>query len=92
MEKITVGQFLMFTNRYVPICIEDEFNRYEGRGGSGMSAKELLHCVLTEEEKDCPIDYIRNVDGGHFGDDEKRKDAIVLGIGIENYEKYFGKF
>ena len=45
MEKITVGQFLEFTNRYVPICIEDEFNRYKGRGG----------------------------------------------IGIENYEKYFGK-
>ena len=35
------------------------------------------------------LGYIRNVDGGHFGDDKKRKDAIVLGIGIENYEKYF---
>lgn len=91
MEKITVGQFLMFTNYYVPICIEDEFRRYEGRGGSGMEAKELSLCVLTEEEKECPIDYIRTVDGGYIGDYKKRKDAIVLGIGIENYEKYFGK-
>lgn len=89
MEKITVGQFLAFTNVYVPICIEDEFQRYEGRGGSGMEAKELSICVLTENEKNCPIDYIRNVDGGHFGDNEKRKGAIILGIGIENWEKYF---
>lgn len=51
MEKITIGQFLMFTNRYVPICIEDEFSRYEGRGGSGMSAEELFHCVLGEPYK-----------------------------------------
>ena len=42
MEKITVRQFLEFTNVYVPIY-------------------------------------------------KVRKDAIVIGIGIENWEKYFGK-
>jgi hypothetical protein len=78
MKKITVGQFLAFTNVYVPVCIEDEFQRYEGRGRSGMKAGELSLCVLTEVEKECPIDYIRNVDGGHFGDDKKRKMLLFL--------------
>ncbi len=86
MEKITIRQFLMFTNRYVPIYIEDEFMRYE------PIFKDLMtELVMTEEQWNCPIDYIRNVDGGHFGDDEKKPNAIILGIGIENWEKYFGK-
>ena len=29
MNKITIGQFLSFTNYYVPIYIEDEFQRYD---------------------------------------------------------------
>lgn len=86
MEKITIRQFLIFTNRYVPIYIEDEFHRYDS-----IFKDSMVELAMTEEQWNCPIDYIRNVDGGHFGDDEKRKDAIVLGIGIENYEKYFGK-
>ena len=86
MKKITIRQFLMFTNRYVPIYIEDEFMRYES-----IFKDSMIELAMTEEQWNCPIDYIRNVDGGHFGDDEKRKDAIVLGIGIENWEKYFGK-
>lgn len=86
MEKITIRQFLMFTNRYVPIYIKDEFMRYEP-----IFKDSMIELAMTEEQWNCPIDYIRNVDGGHFGDDEKRKDAIVLGIGIENWEKYFGK-
>ena len=86
MEKITVRQFLAFTNVYVPIYIEDEFMRYKP-----IFKDSMIELAMTEEQWNCPIDYIRNVDGGHFGDDEKRKNAIVLGIGIENYEKYFGK-
>ena len=88
MEKITIKQFLSFTNYYVPIYIEDEFMRYDNSIGDGRSTQEL-HKVLTEKQLECPIDYIRNVDGGHFGDDEKKSNAIVLGIGIENFEKYF---
>ena len=89
MEKITLGQFLSFTNIYVPIYIEDEFNRYKGRGGVTVQS---LYETLTDEEKTCPIDYIRNNDGAaRHGDEKKKKDCIILGIGIENYEKYFGK-
>ena len=86
MNKITIGQFLSFTNVYVPVYIEDEFMRYDGFGGISV---ERLIPNLTDEQKECPIDYIRNVDGGHFGDDEKIKTSIVIGIGIENWEKYF---
>ena len=85
MNKITIGQFLSFTNVYVPVYIEDEFMRY---GFGGISVERLIP-NLTDEQKECPIDYIRNVDGGHFGDDEKIKTSIVIGIGIENWEKYF---
>ena len=88
MEKITIKQFLSFTNIYVPLYIEDEFQRYKTFAGD----PQMLVAILSPKQKDCPIDYIRNVDGGHFGgDDEKKSNAIVLGIGIENYEKYFGK-
>ena len=45
--------------------------------------------AMTEEQWNCPIDYIRNVDGGSCGDDKKVKSAIVLGIGLENWIKYF---
>lgn len=86
MDKITVGQFLSFTNVYVPIYIEDEFQRYDEIGGN---CGGLLKGFLKEQQLNCPIDYIRNVDGGHFGDGDKQKCAIVLGIGIENWEKYF---
>lgn len=86
MEKITIKQFLAFTNIYVPIYIEDEFQKY------GPLFKEpLTEFVLTDEQWNCPIDYIRNVDDGHRNDDKKLDTAIVLGIGIENFEKYFGK-
>ena len=88
MDKITIGQFLSFTNVYVPIYFEDEFQRYNGFGGIKV---EYALPNLTDKQKECPIDYIRNVDGGHFGDDKKKSNAIVLGIGIENYETYFGK-
>lgn len=89
MEKITVGQFLSFTNIYVNLYIEDEFKKYDGFEGT---VRQFIHeNILTDNQKECLIDYIRNVDGGHFGDDEKISNAIVLGIGIENYEKYFGK-
>jgi hypothetical protein len=87
MEKITIGQFLNFTNYYVPLYIEDEFQRYESKGKTISE----LNRRLTEEQKECPIDYIRNVDGGHSGDEKKVDTAIVLGIGLENWEKYFGK-
>ena len=86
MEKITIGQFLTFTNYYVPLYIEDEFQRYES-----IFKEPMNELAMTEEQWSCPIDYIRNVDGGHFGDDKKKSNAIVLGIGIENWEKYFGK-
>lgn len=88
MEKITIGQFLSFTNVYVPIYIEDEFQRYDWVSGV---CGNLASTVLNESQLECPIDYFRNVDGGHFGDDEKIKTSIVIGIGIENWEKYFGK-
>lgn len=84
MEKITIRQFLMFTNVYVPIYIEDEFQRY-----NTIFKDSMIELGMTEEQWNCPIDYIRNVDGGHFGDDEKDPHGIVLGIGIENFEKYF---
>lgn len=84
MEKITIRQFLMFTNRYVPIYIEDEFMRYES-----IFKDSMIELAMTEEQWNCPIDYIRNVDGGHFGDDKKDPHGIVIGIGIENFEKYF---
>ena len=86
MEKITIRQFVSFTNVYVPIYIEDEFMRYDP-----IFKDSMVTLVMTEEQWNCPIDYIRNVDGGHFGDDEKKSNAIVLGIGIENWKKYFGK-
>ena len=88
MEKITIGQFLSFTNVYVPIYIEDEFQRYDWVNGV---CGNLASTVLNESQLECPIDYFRNVDGGHFGDDEKIKTSIVIGIGIENWEKYFSK-
>ena len=91
MEKITVGQFLMFTNRYVPVYIEDEFMRYEPFCGTPSQLLEFFNNNDFGENKcvDCPIDYIRNVDGGHFGDNEKKSSSIVIGIGIRNWEKYF---
>lgn len=85
MNKITIGQFLKYTNYYVPLYIEDEFQRYESKG---IFISELNR-KLTKEQKECPIDYIRNVDGGHYNDNKKCEHAIVLGIGIENWEKYF---
>ena len=89
MNKITVGQLLSYTNVYVPIYIEDEFQRYDWIGGV---CGNLYSTVLNELQLRCPIDYIRNVDGGHLGDNKKvRKDSIVIGIGIENWERYFGK-
>lgn len=81
-----IGQFLMFTNHYVPIYIEDEFQKNEG---IDRDYPAHLLKTLTEEQLECPIDYIRNVDGGHFGDNEKSTCGIVLGIGIKNFEKYF---
>lgn len=89
MEKITVGQFLSFTNYYVSVYIEDEFQKYKGMGSE--KATELLKVTQMFGQDKCPIDYIRNVDGGHRNDEKKRPNSIVLGIGIENYEKYFGK-
>ena len=86
MEKITIKQFLSFTNVYVPVYIEDEFQRHDC-----IFKDSFVELVLTDEQWNCPIDYIRNVDGGHFGDDEKKSSAIVLGIGLENFEEYFGK-
>ncbi len=88
MEKITVGQFLEFTNYYVPVYIEDEFQRYNGKSGKDVGS---LLLKISDKQRSCPIDYIRNVDGGHRNDEKKVDTAIVLGIGIENYEKYFGK-
>ena len=97
MNKITIGQFLEFTNIYVPVYIEDEFRRYSGKHGKvkdlleGLTTSQFTVIPLTDIQKECPIDYIRNVDGGHFGDNKKNPHSIVLGIGIENYEEYFGK-
>lgn len=86
MEKITIQQFLSFTNVYVPIYIEDEFMRYEP-----IFKDSMIELAMTEEQWNCPIDYIRNVDGGHRGDEKKVDTAIVLGIEIDNWEKHFGK-
>lgn len=86
MEKITIKQFLAFTNIYVPIYIEDEFQEHDT-----IFKEPLVELVLTDEQWNCPIDYIRNVDGGHRNDDKKLDTAIVLGIGFENWEKYFGE-
>ena len=90
MEKITIKQFLAFTNRYVPVYIENEFAAiYKDKVIAG-TPDTLYSSILKFNQMDCPIDYIRNVDGGHR-DDEKKKDcAIVLGISDENWEKYFG--
>lgn len=89
MNKITIGQFLSFTNIYVNLYIEDEFQRYDCI--EGTARQFIAEHILTDEQKKCPIDYFRNVDGGHFGDNEKIKTSIVIGIGIENWEKYFSK-
>ena len=86
MNKITLGQFLAFTNVYVPIYIEDEFQRYDCIDGYPT---ELSKSLLGRTQLECPIDYIRNIDGGHRNDNEKQKCGIVLGIGLENFEKYF---
>ena len=85
MNKITIGQFLEYTNVYVPIYIEDEFRANDGFEGKPV---ELMK-TLKESQLECPIDYIRNVDGGHLGDEKKTSSGIVLGIGFENYNKYF---
>ena len=89
MEKMTINQVLAFTNVYVPVYIEDEFNRYDCKSGSPKTY--IRDKLLSDEQLNCPIDYIRNVDGGHFGDSSKNSHGIVLGIGIENWEKFFGK-
>lgn len=86
MDKITIRQFLTFINVYVPIYIEDEFMRYDS-----IFKDSMIELAMTEEQWNCPIDYIRNVDGGHRGDEKKVDTAIVLGIGIDNWEKYFNK-
>lgn len=88
MEKITLRQFLEFTNLYVPIYIEDEFQRHT----TELDWPGHLLKVLGDKKLSCPIDYFRNVDGGHMGDKEKaRKDCFVIGIGYRNWEKYFGE-
>ncbi len=89
MDKITIGQFLAFTNIYVNLYIEDEFHKYNCL--EGTVRQFVQEDILIDNQKICPIDYIRTVDGGHFRDNEKISNAIVLGIGLENYEKYFGK-
>lgn len=85
MSKITIEQFLSYTNIYVPIYIEDEFGRNDCIEGT---PRDLLKSLSSKQLK-CPIDFIRNVDGGHFGDNEKKSYGIVLGIGIDNFELYF---
>lgn len=85
MPKITIRQFLMYTNRFVPIYIEDEFQRYHCIQGT---AESLLNGGLKEFQLECEIDYIRNVDGGYRNDDSKANCGIVLGIGIVNFETY----
>jgi len=91
MKQITIGQFLDFTNIYVPLYIEDEFNRYEPFEGRPQELRKFF--MENDNGKyqvlDCPIDYIRNVPGGHFADDEKKPNSIILGIGFENWKKYF---
>ena len=85
MNKITVGQSLNFTNIYVPIYIENEFQIGDCWNGS---VDGLLH-ILRQDQLNCEILYIRNVDGGHRKDFEKDNCAIVLGIADEDFEKYF---
>jgi len=87
MNKITVGQFLAFTNGYVSIYIEDEFATvYKNKVIVG---KPFDLIDKLKDKLDCPIDYIRNVDGGHRDDEKKENYAIVLGISDDNWEKYF---
>lgn len=87
MTKIHLGQILEYTNIYVPIYIEDEFHRYEVISGK---PQELLG--MLQNQLFCPIDYIRNVDGGHYGDDEKSAHGIVVGIGLGTFEEYFKEY
>ena len=91
MNKITIKQFLEYTNVYVPVYIEDEFQRYDPFEGTPKELLEFFDKNDFSKYKciDCPIDYIRNVDGGHFEDDKKSAHGIVIGIGIENWKKYF---
>lgn len=86
-KPITVGQFLEYTNYYVPIYIEDEFgnSRYDFIEGTPKSfLKEL-----NKEQLNCPIAFIMNVDGGHMGDELKSKVGICLGIDRDYFEEYF---
>ena len=88
MNRITIGQLLEITNIYVPVYIENEFPVYH-KVLFG-SVDKFLH-TLSEEQKSCEIFYIRNVDGGHRFDNEKEKDAIVIGITDDDWNTYFGK-
>jgi len=85
-NKITINQFLSFTNVYVPVYIEDVFMRYDG-----IFKESSVKLVLTDEQWNCPIDYIRNVDGGHFGDDKKKSNAIVLESELKITKSIFAK-
>lgn len=87
MTKIHLGQILEYTNIYVPVYIEDEFHRYEAISGK---PQELLR--MLQNQLFCPVDYIRNVDGGHYGDDEKSAHGIVIGIGLGTFEEYFKEY
>lgn len=87
MNKITIGQFISFTNIYVNLYIEDEFQEYDCI--EGTARQFIQENILTEKQKKCPIDYIRNVDGRHFMDNKKVSNSIVIGIGIKNWKKYF---
>lgn len=87
MAKIQLGQILDYTNIYVPIYIEDEFHRYKTISGTSLQLSEMLQKQLL-----CPIDYIRNVDGGHYEDEEKSAHGIVVGIGLETFEEYFKEY
>lgn len=84
MNKILLGQILEHTNIYVPIYVEDEFHRYETISGKPLELLEMLQDKLS-----CPIEYIRNVDSGHYRDEEKSAHGIVIGIGLETFEEYF---
>ena len=57
---------MSFTNIYVPIYIEDEFQKY-----NVIFKDSLVELALIDEQWNCPIDYIRNVDGGHRNDEKK---------------------
>lgn len=87
MTKIHLGQILEYTNIYIPIYIEDDFHRYETISGKPQELFEKLQNQLL-----CPIDYIRNVDGGHYGDEEKSAHGIVIGIGLGTFEEYFKEY